>query len=173
MSLHNLFVKSGYVKAPMANGVGRFVLQCQRMTIKFCKAHGGSNGVREFIECHLVDFARNNPGVVVYLKPRRHRSPVVVAEYLNGGREWLPLENMKKEEVAKWLEVLRTSAGYGEMHYRSYHHTDTPSIQGAWTPFVHKSPEQNLATFPQEDINPANMPPSATDIIKKMYGQSS
>jgi large subunit ribosomal protein L43 len=81
MSINNLFLKSGYVAAPLANGVGRFVLQCQRMTIKFCKSHGGSRGVRDFIENDLVAFARDNPGVVMYLKPRRHRSPVVVAEY--------------------------------------------------------------------------------------------
>ena len=28
-----------------------------------------------------MDFAKNNPGTVVYLKPRRHRSPCMVAEY--------------------------------------------------------------------------------------------
>ena len=36
---------------------------------------------RDFIEQDLVEFAKVNPGVVVYLKPRRHRGPVVVAEY--------------------------------------------------------------------------------------------
>ncbi len=81
MSVSNLFLKSGYVSAPLCNGVGRYVQQCQRMTLKFCKSHGGSRGLREFIENHLVEFARANPGVVVYVKPRRHRSPVVVAEY--------------------------------------------------------------------------------------------
>ena len=36
---------------------------------------------REFIENHLLDFTRKNPGIVVYLKPRRHRIPVLYAEY--------------------------------------------------------------------------------------------
>lgn len=36
---------------------------------------------RDFLETNLIDFAKNNPGVVVYLKPRRHRGPVMVAEY--------------------------------------------------------------------------------------------
>lgn len=36
---------------------------------------------RDFLENNLVDFARTNPGVVVYVKPRRHRSAVIVAEY--------------------------------------------------------------------------------------------
>lgn len=37
--------------------------------------------IREFIESELIDFARNNPGVVVYVKPRRHRGPTLTAEY--------------------------------------------------------------------------------------------
>ena len=36
---------------------------------------------RQFIEHDLVKFASANPSVVVYLKPRRNRTPVVVAEY--------------------------------------------------------------------------------------------
>lgn len=67
---------------------------------------------------------------------------------VNGGREWMSLHDMQCEEITKWLEVLRTSAGYGEMHYKNYHHTDTPSIQGPWTPFTHQPPEKNLTAFP-------------------------
>lgn len=37
--------------------------------------------IRDFIENHLVDFAKENPGIVVYVKPRRHRTPVLVGEY--------------------------------------------------------------------------------------------
>lgn len=37
--------------------------------------------LREFIEQNLLDFARKNPGIVVYLQPRRHRKPKIMAEY--------------------------------------------------------------------------------------------
>lgn len=81
MSNSNLFLKSGFIRAPLQNGLGRCINQLQRITIKFCKNHGGSRGMRDFIENQLVDFAKFNPSVVVYVKPRRHRSPVLVAEY--------------------------------------------------------------------------------------------
>lgn len=81
MSLLSLHIKSGYAAAPLANGIGRCVPQCQRMTLKFCFNHGGSAGVRDFIQQDLVEFARAYPGTVIYLKPRRHRSPVLVSEY--------------------------------------------------------------------------------------------
>lgn len=36
---------------------------------------------RGFIEHDLMNYAKDNPGIVVYVKPRRHRHPVIVAEY--------------------------------------------------------------------------------------------
>lgn len=36
---------------------------------------------RDFLEHDLVDYASKNSGVVVYVKPRRHRTPVITAEY--------------------------------------------------------------------------------------------
>ena len=102
-----LFLKEGFIKAnaPLKNGLGRFIPQLMRITIKFCKESPKSVGVRwednsyfwtknqihfdvilpaffrEFIEKEIVQFAQENPGTAIYLKPRRHRSPVIVAEY--------------------------------------------------------------------------------------------
>jgi large subunit ribosomal protein L43 len=55
----------------------------QRLTFKFCKEHPNRRGVREFIETDLIEFANKNPGVVVYLEPKRHRLPKLVGEYCN------------------------------------------------------------------------------------------
>lgn len=46
MSNKYLFQKCGFLRAPFAIGVGRYVCQLQRVTIKFCKSHGASLGVR-------------------------------------------------------------------------------------------------------------------------------
>ena len=83
MSLEALILKEGIIKAnaPLKNGLGRFIPQLMRITIKFCKESPTSTGVREFIEKDIVKFANANPGTAIYLKPRRHRSPVIVAEY--------------------------------------------------------------------------------------------
>lgn len=81
MANSNLFLKSGFIRPPLQNGLGRYIGQLQRITLKFCKNNGSSKGVRDFIENDLVDFAKTNPSVVVYVKPRRHRTPVVVAEF--------------------------------------------------------------------------------------------
>jgi len=172
MSTNNLFLKQGSIHAPLANGVARFVLQCQRITIKFCKSHGSSQGLRDFIQHDFVNFAKDNPGIVMYLKPRRHRGPVAVAEYLNGHRTWFPMHNFPREEVAKWLNNLRTSSGTGEMRYKNYIRTDHPTIQGVWTPFTNKIPEKNTMKFPDFELSqPSNIPPSVSEILIEMYGK--
>ena len=43
-----LFLKEGFIKAnaPLKNGLGRFIPQLMRITIKFCKESPKSAGVR-------------------------------------------------------------------------------------------------------------------------------
>ena len=102
MSSRCLFMKSGWItaNAPLRNGIGRFIPQLARLTLKFCKNDGSSAGVRQFIQQDVVQFAKQNPNCVLYLKPRRHRSPVMVAEYLNGETHWMSLNNMPLEDVS-------------------------------------------------------------------------
>lgn len=72
---------SEFINTNLENGLGRYVCQLQRVTFKFCKENPGSRGIREFVENDLVDFAKKNPGIVVYLQPKRHRRPKIFAEY--------------------------------------------------------------------------------------------
>ena len=72
---------SEYINHNLHNGVGRYVCQLQRVTLKFCKEHANSRGIRDFIEHDLLNFARKNPGVCVYLQPKRHCKPKICAEY--------------------------------------------------------------------------------------------
>ncbi|XP_013420498.1 39S ribosomal protein L43, mitochondrial [Lingula anatina] len=160
-------IPSGFIKSALHNGVGRYVNQCQRITLKFCKEHGDSRGMRDFIEQELLDFTRSNPGVVMYLQPRRHRKPVIVAEYLNGYKENLYVPNYPKDEICKWVEHLRCKQGMTPMRLRKYQHTDNPSIQGIWNPFTNKDPSANVTTYPNPNVR-VSAPESATDRLLKL-----
>ncbi|KAJ8880571.1 hypothetical protein PR048_017041 [Dryococelus australis] len=166
----HLFLKAGFPRAPLKNGIGRVIVQLQRATFKFCKFNGASSGVREFLESDLLDFANNNPGIVVYVKPRRHHSPSITAEYLNGERQVISLHNFTRDEVNKWVKFLRTQSGHPFIRFRKMWHTDNPSIQGPWTPFTNKSPELNGVEFPQEVLSrPLNLPRSATEQLQELF----
>nr|CAG4645880.1 EOG090X0FS9 [Lynceus sp. MCZ IZ 141354] len=173
MSNSHLFLPSGFLRAPLKNGLGRYVCQLQRVTIKFCKHHGSSLGVRSFIENDLLKFAEENPGVVVYVKPRRHRAPALVAEYLNGGRDYLSCSQMERDEVLKWIEYMKNKSGNPIIRYYKYHHTDYPSIQGPWTPFTHRTPESNLEAYPNVEASELlHQPQSASDKLIEIFNHS-
>ncbi|XP_037081453.1 39S ribosomal protein L43, mitochondrial-like [Pollicipes pollicipes] len=169
MSHSHLFLKSAFVKAPIQNGLGRYVCQLQRITVKFCKEHSDSKGARDFIENHVIDFAKKNPGIVVYLKPRRHRAPHIKLEYLNGETEILGIKCMSEHEVAQWLEVARGSSGQPVARLRKLQHTDHPSIQGVWTPWTNVPPQANVETFPSEAYRAPQREQSATERLQEIF----
>ena len=39
------------------------------------------------------------------------RTPVLVAEYLNGNRHWQSIDKYSREDVGAWLDVVRTASG--------------------------------------------------------------
>lgn len=90
---------------------------------------------------------------------------------VNGGREWLNCRNSTKEDILKWIELLKTQNGPSStMRLRKMWHTDVPSIQGAWTPFMLRSPEMNLVTFPSEEYStPLDIEQSATEKLLELY----
>ena len=172
MSYRALYLRRGWINenAPLNNGVGRFIPQLMRLTIKFCKERPTSQGIREFIENDIVQFAKENPHVALYLKPRRNRSPVVVAEYLNGERHWKSTHQYTRQELKEWLDVLRNASGKEYQVQQKYEFTQNPSIQGMWNSFTNADPSIALAQFPDPELfHPRGHEPSATQKLKKIY----
>lgn len=107
----------------------------------------------------------------MYVKPRRHRQPVIVGEYLNGDRHWLPVRSFTEEQLTKWIDLMRTqNMNSSAVRMRKHWHTDWPSIQGAWTPFTHQHPELTDATFPDSKFSkPLDLEPTATDKLLELF----
>ncbi|XP_059486122.1 large ribosomal subunit protein mL43 [Neocloeon triangulifer] len=173
MSNTHLFLIPAIVSAPLKNGVGRYVGQLQRVTLKFCKNRGDSRGVRDFIERYLVDYAKNNPGVVVYVKPRRHRPPVLVSEFLNGERHELNCRDFDGFQVGQFLNLYTKICGRQESRLTNSLYTSHPSIQGPWTPWTNRDPEMAVADLMNDKKwrEKANLTPTATDLVLEMFKQ--
>ncbi|XP_018021441.1 39S ribosomal protein L43, mitochondrial-like [Hyalella azteca] len=168
-SVWNHFWGTTIARTPHYNGIGRFTQQLQRITFKFCKSSGASKGVRDFIEKDLIHYARSNPGVVVYLKPRRHRGPVLKAEYLNGEEEYLYLAKRPREEIVRWVDHYTTRSGQPTARLMKTHHTHHLSIQGVWTPWTHRHPDTFTRTYPDEEASQAEkIEKTATDELREI-----
>jgi len=172
MTHRGLYLKNSIINsnAPINNGIGRFIPQLARITLKFCKSHGSSYGVRRFIEEEIVEYAKKNPATVVYLKPRRHRSPVIVAEYLNGERFHQSLNNYTCDEVSGYMEMYSGHSGVEYSEQSKYTYSDHPSIQGYWTPTTHKDPSHGLLKYPG-DLSSMNGEVTATEIVQQLFSQ--
>ncbi|KAK7111098.1 large ribosomal subunit protein mL43-like [Littorina saxatilis] len=169
--MSNRAIPNAFVKNVLQNGLGRYICQLQRVTLNFCKATPSSLGTRDFIEKYLVDFTRENPGTVVYVKPIRNRAPFLVAEYLNGRQERVSTKDMPADEVCKWLEHLRTRSGAQIVNLRKEWLTNTPSTQGVWHPFLNKNPSLAGTSFPAPELYGAKTESkSATDMVLEEAG---
>uniref|UniRef100_K7FWB9 Large ribosomal subunit protein mL43 n=1 Tax=Pelodiscus sinensis TaxID=13735 RepID=K7FWB9_PELSI len=86
---------------------------------------------RGYIEEKVLDFAKQNPGVVVYVSPQECRSPMMVAEYLNGAVREELIADKSVEEITQLVQKLVTQSGLEIIRIRT-------SIQGQWHPFTNK-----------------------------------
>uniref|UniRef100_A0A2K6SU99 Large ribosomal subunit protein mL43 n=1 Tax=Saimiri boliviensis boliviensis TaxID=39432 RepID=A0A2K6SU99_SAIBB len=130
---------SRFLASVLHNGLGRYVQQLQRLSFSVSRDGPSSRGAREFVEREVIDFARRNPGVVIYVNSRPCCVPRVVAEYLNGAVREESIHCKSVEEISTLVQKLANQSGLDVIRIRKPFHTDNPSIQGQWHPFTNKS----------------------------------
>lgn len=92
---------------------------------------------------------------------------------VNGDREWLSCRNSTQAEITKWIELLKTQNGSSSsLRLRKMWHTDVPSIQGPWTPFLLRSPDAHSQAYPSTEASqPFDVPQTATEKLIELFKQ--
>uniref|UniRef100_A0A3B3BGB8 Large ribosomal subunit protein mL43 n=1 Tax=Oryzias melastigma TaxID=30732 RepID=A0A3B3BGB8_ORYME len=103
---------------------------------------------RDFIEEGVVDYAKKNPGTVVYVSPQACNAPKLVAEYLNGNVREELISSKTQQQISEILTKLTNQSGLDIIRLRKPFHTDSPSIQGQWHPFTNRPPSIGLIKPP-------------------------
>ncbi|PNJ86979.1 MRPL43 isoform 6, partial [Pongo abelii] len=145
---------SRFLASVLHNGLGRYVQQLQRLSFSVSRDGASSRGARDFVEREVIDFARRNPGVVIYVNSRPCCVPRVVAEYLNGAVREESIHCKSVEEISTLVQKLADQSGLDVIRIRKPFHTDNPSIQGQWHPFTNK-PTTFSGLRPREVQDPA------------------
>ncbi|XP_077313029.1 large ribosomal subunit protein mL43 [Lithobates pipiens] len=135
---------SRFLTSVLQNGVGRYVCQLKRLTLTFSKDAQPSRGAREFIEEKIVDFAKQNPSVVLYVNPKPCRIPKLVGEYLNGTVREEAINSKTAAQITELVQKMANQSGLEIIRIRKPQHTDNPSIQGQWHPFTNKPSSINI-----------------------------
>ncbi|XP_028263423.1 large ribosomal subunit protein mL43 [Parambassis ranga] len=144
---------SRFLRSVLQNGVGRYLCQLKRVSILFSRSAPSSLGVRDFIEEGVVDYAKKNPGTVVYVSPQSSTAAKVVAEYLNGSVREEDVANRTPQQISELLTKLTGQSGLDIIRIRKPFHTDSPSIQGLWHPFTNRPPSIGPIRPPEQDSN--------------------
>ncbi len=72
---------------------------------------------------------------------------------MNGNVIEQRMHMLPEEQICHWVEHMRTRSGVDIVRLRKTWHTDTPSIQGIWTPFTNKDSKLNVTQFPDQDLS--------------------
>uniref|UniRef100_M3YZS7 Large ribosomal subunit protein mL43 n=1 Tax=Mustela putorius furo TaxID=9669 RepID=M3YZS7_MUSPF len=159
---------SRFLASVLHNGLGRYVQQLQRLSFSLSRDAASSRGAREFVEQEVADFARRNPGVVIYVNSRPCCVPRVVAEYLNGAVREESIHCKSVEEIATLVQKLADQSGLDVIRIRKPFHTDSPSIQGQWHPFTNKP--TTLGGLRPREVQDAAIAQDAAELLRERAG---
>ena len=72
---------------------------------------------------------------------------------VNGNVVEQRMHMLPQDQICHWMEHFRTRSGVEIVRLRKSWHTDSPSVQGPWTPFTNKDTSWNVAQFPNSDLS--------------------
>lgn len=116
----------------------RGIKQLQNLTIHYCEHGGSSAQIREFLlKGKILPFAQSNPTVTIATSLRNGHHPYIAASYKSGFDKQICVKNEPKDRIAKVLWMLNNSSGRKIVKLSGAGvKTDTPSVQGVWTPML-------------------------------------
>ena len=125
----------------------RGVTQLQKLTLKYCEHGGSSRAMREYIgNGQLAAWAARHPETDIEVMVRNGHHPNVQADYISGG----VMHQVSVKNYADWRQVEQVCQMMADRSGRKITKitnpvlTDTPSVQGVWTPFLNLQHEESF-----------------------------
>ena len=115
----------------------RGIFQLKTLKIFYCEHGGSSRAVRDFISSgRIVAWATQNPQIEVEVKVRNGKHPFVEGEYISGQPKQIGVKNEDTKRIYEVMDMLKNSSGRKMKRLNRPVITQTPSIQGVWTPML-------------------------------------
>jgi large subunit ribosomal protein L43 len=133
----------------------RGVYQLRRLRLYYCEIGGSSKAIRDYIgNGKLVEWAKERPHVNIEVHRRNGNHPYIGADYLSNGKTQHQITVRNAESWEKVQDVMNQLANRSGRKIKKITKdviTQTPSIQGVWTPFLNL---QHEPVFHIEIIDP-------------------
>ena len=139
----------------------RGIYQLQKLTINYCEYGGSSSVIRDYLASgKIIDWAKERSHLQIDVKVNNGNHPYIKGDYisstskkfntkynknLNPNIHQICIKSNKsnKPDIEKVLNTLYNRSGRKITKFTKAIYTDTPSIQGRWTPTLnlHLQPE--------------------------------
>lgn len=131
----------------------RGLFQLQKLTLFYCEHGGSSKAVRDFLASgKLIDWATERPHLKINVRVRNGKHPYVKGDYLTSVNDnihqiCVKSNDAKSPDIEEKLNQLYNRSGRKAKKFTKPVYSQTPSIQGVWTPALdlHLTPK-----FPME-----------------------
>uniref|UniRef100_A0A7S1GKP3 Large ribosomal subunit protein mL43 n=1 Tax=Cyclophora tenuis TaxID=216820 RepID=A0A7S1GKP3_CYCTE len=115
----------------------RGVYQLARLRLVYCEHGGSSRTIRDYISSgRIVQWAKDHPHVEVEVHVRNGKHPLIEGEYLTGQPKQITVKNQTMERIQQVVDMLHNSSGRKIKKLKRTVVTQTPSVQGVWTPML-------------------------------------
>jgi len=120
-------------------------MQLTRLRLVYCEYGGSSRNLREYISSgRVVEWARQHPHVEVEVHVRNGKHPLVEGEYRTGSPKQITVKNESLGTIQGVIQKLYNSSGRKMTKLKRPVMTQTPSIQGVWTPMLDLRQDSSL-----------------------------
>lgn len=117
----------------------RGIKQLQKLQIVYCEKGGSSSNIRQYLSSptsNIITFCQSNPTVQVSTKLRNGKHPYIKADYITGFSKQVCIKNESIERINDVILMLNNSSGRKITKIGGPIKTQTPSVQGVWTPML-------------------------------------
>lgn len=115
----------------------RGVFQLSKLSVVYCEYGGSSRTVRDFISSgRIIDWAKEHPHIDIELKVRNGKHPFVQGNYLTGPSKQVTIKNEDVAQIYTVMDMMKNQSGRKIKRFNRPVITQTPSIQGVWTPML-------------------------------------
>ena len=138
----------------------RGVFQLTRLRVCYCEHGGSSATLREYIGSgRLAAWAESKPELEIHVQVRNGKHPYVQADYkTQAAFHQVSVKNSPDwRDIQQVLDMLRNRSGRKITKITTPVLTDTPSVQGVWTPFLNLQHEPSFpVTIENQESNGEN-----------------
>lgn len=119
----------------------RGIKQLKNLQIVYCEHGGSSTNIRQYLSSptssnNIIKFSQQNPTVDVSTKLRNGKHPYIKATYISGYWKQVCIKNEDMDRISKVVKMLNDSSGRKITKLGGPIMTQTPSVQGVWTPML-------------------------------------